>query len=224
MHPWLEEQLRTLLAMPFDCILTPNFTYEIEHAADPDFGRLPSRPRKYRRHTRQVDRAEGRFMLSTYYALPVGDRTVPLFHIHGEARKRHSVILGHYFYGTLLFSFDDYLTRRAPQCQYRAGREKAGLEALSWLDYFILGDVYSLGFGFDTAEIDLWWLLCRKKRERAAHGELYFFEPARRSQETKEGLLRAYEAKCESLGFQEPSPEEYRLFYEKAIREIGRRL
>ena len=31
-HPWLGEQLRRLLAMPFDCILTPNFTYEVECA------------------------------------------------------------------------------------------------------------------------------------------------------------------------------------------------
>ena len=86
-----------------------------------------------------------------------------IFHIHGEALKPDSVILGHYFYGTLLFSYDNYLTRRAPQQCYRM----EGGHLLSWLDYFILGDVYTLGFGFDTAEIDLWWLLCRKKRERA---------------------------------------------------------
>lgn len=36
-HPWLGEQLRRLLAMPFDCILTPNFTYEVECALVPDF-------------------------------------------------------------------------------------------------------------------------------------------------------------------------------------------
>lgn len=29
-HPWLARQLRQLLALPFDCILTPNFTYEVE--------------------------------------------------------------------------------------------------------------------------------------------------------------------------------------------------
>lgn len=34
-HPWLSEQLQRLLAMPFDCILTPNFTYEIQCAVMP---------------------------------------------------------------------------------------------------------------------------------------------------------------------------------------------
>lgn len=36
-HPWLARQLRQLLALPFDCILTPNFTYEVECALVPDF-------------------------------------------------------------------------------------------------------------------------------------------------------------------------------------------
>ena len=42
-HPWLGEQLRRLLAMPFDCILTPNFTYEVECALVPDFMDHPLR-------------------------------------------------------------------------------------------------------------------------------------------------------------------------------------
>ena len=40
-HPWLGEQLRRLLAMPFDCILTPNFTYEVECALVPDLWIIP---------------------------------------------------------------------------------------------------------------------------------------------------------------------------------------
>jgi hypothetical protein len=98
------------------------------------------------------------------------------------------------------------------------------MEAMSWLDYFILGDVYSLGFGFDTAEMDLWWLLCRKKRERAAHGDVYVFEPSRRTHETKRGLLRAYNAKCIDLGYAELTNDGYREFYQAAVKEIGRRV
>ena len=219
-HPWLEEQLRALLSMPFDCVLTPNFTYELEYALVPDF--LPGRYKLYQRHTPAVRRAERQFMLHTYYALPAPNGPIPVFHIHGEARKPDSVILGHYYYGNLLFCYDDYLTRRAPGGMYRVGL--GGLTVHSWLDYFILGDVYVLGFGFDTSEMDLWWLLCRKKRERAAHGGLYFIEPDRKSAETKHALLRAYNAQCVSLGVSDPDNEGYRRFYEKAVAEIGRRL
>lgn len=220
LHPWLAEQLQRLLALPFDCILTPNFTYELECAMDPDFLNVPYRIRRLRRHTEAVKQAEKRFMLHTYYELPLTHGPTPLFHIHGEALKPDSVILGHYFYGTLLFSYDNYLTRRAPKQLYRI----EGRKLLSWLDYFILGDVYTLGFGFDTAELDLWWLLCRKKRERSNHGEVYFFEPRRQVSEIKRGLLEAYNVCCESLGTSEPDNDGYRVFYEKAIGEIGRRL
>ena len=207
--------------MPFDCILTPNFTYEIQCAVMPDF--VDHAPR-YRTHTSAVPLAEKGFMLHTYYDLPVGERTLPLFHIHGEARLPDTVILGHYYYGNLLFCCDEYLTRRAPACRYPLWVGGGGMEALSWLDYFILGDVYSLGFGFDTSEMDLWWLLCRKKRERADHGELYFFEPERKSALTKKALLEAYQAKCVTLGVSEPEGKDYRNFYEMAVREIGRRV
>ncbi len=221
-HPWLEEQLGTLLSMPFDCVLTPNFTYEIECALVPDFLSAPHRIRHFQRHTPAVERAERQFMLHTFYSMPNGRGTVPVFHIHGEARKPDSVILGHYYYGNLLFCYDDYLTRRAPGGQYRVG--KGGLTVHSWLDYFILGDVYCLGFGFDTAEIDLWWLLCRKKRERAEHGALYFIEPDRKSADTKHALLRAYDARCVTLGMGDLDNNGYKIFYERAVAEIGRRL
>ena len=221
-HPWLEEQLRSLLSLPFDCVLTPNFTYEIECALVPDFLETPHRHRRWQRHTAAVERAERMFMLHTYYALPTARGSVPVFHIHGEARKPDSVILGHYYYGNLLFCYDDYLTRRAPGGQYRIGKD--GLTALSWLDYFVLGDVYCLGFGFDTAEMDLWWLLCRKKRERAPHGELYFIEPGKAGVDTKHALLRAYDARCVTLGVTDPDKDDYKDFYEKAVAALGERL
>lgn len=221
LHPWQAKQLQALLALPFDCILTPNFTYEVECAADPDFARVKLRHRKYQRHTPAVTQAERQFMLHTYYALPTPNGEVPLFHIHGEARKTRSMILGHYYYGNLLLRYDRYLARRAPGCRYRIGNDPRGVPIYSWLDYFILGDVYSLGFGFDTAEMDLWWLLCRKKRECAAHGELYFIEPTRSIYETKFALLRAYNARHITLGYSEPSGAGYRAFYEKAIASMG---
>lgn len=34
----------------------------------------------------------------------------------------------------------------------------------SWLDYFLIGDVYIVGLGMSLSEIDLWWLVNCKKR------------------------------------------------------------
>lgn len=38
-----------------------------------------------------------------------------------------------------------------------------------------MGEVYSVGFGFDTSEFDIWWAIERKAREKAAHGLLHAF-------------------------------------------------
>ena len=187
----------------------------------PDFLRHPQR---YLHHTSAVPRAENGFMLHTYYSIPREQGDLPLFHIHGEARIPNTVILGHYYYGNLLFCCDEYLTHRAPAQRYPLWPGQEAMPALSWLDYLILGEVYSLGFGFDTSEMDLWWLLCRKKRERAPHGDLWFFEPERQSAQTKRALLEAYNAKCVSLGVKEPAAADYKGFYELAVKEIARRV
>lgn len=222
-HPWLDVQLKRLLVMPFDCVLTPNFTYEIECAADPDF-LTGGTYRRYLSHTAAVQEYERNFMLHTYYNMPTPTGDTPVFHVHGEAMEPDTVILGHYFYGNLLFRYDDYLTRWAPGEHFPVKNYPEGFPVMSWLDYFILGDVYCLGFGFDTSEMDLWWLLCRKKREMADHGQLYFIEPFRKSLETKIALLEAYNVKHISLGMGEMNGSGYRTFYEKAVAALGRHL
>ena len=35
-----------------------------------------------------------------------------------------------------------------------------------------MGNVWSVGFGFDFSEFDIWWATERKAREKADHGKL----------------------------------------------------
>ena len=171
-HPWLSEQLQRLLAMPFDCILTPNFTYEIQCAVMPDF--VDHAPR-YLTHTSAVPLAERASCSTPIMICPWGSAPCPSSTSTARPACRTRSSWAIITMATCSSAATDYLTRRAPACRYPLWVGGGEMEALSWLDYFILGDVYSLGFGFDTSEMDLWWLLCRKKRERADHGELYFF-------------------------------------------------
>ena len=69
----------------------------------------------------------------------------------------------------------EYLDLRADD--YRALNKGEVFKVKSWVDDFILGDVYILGFGMDFSEFDLWWLLNRKKREKADHGNVWFYTP-----------------------------------------------
>lgn len=60
----------------------------------------------------------------------------------------------------------------------------------------------------DFSELDLWWLLNRKKREKALHGKVVFYEPERPEEAAKYALLRAYGAEVRHLGFKLPERAE----------------
>ena len=106
--------------------------------------------------------------------------------------------------------------------QYR--RQKKGEEPIirSWLDAFIMGDVYVLGFGYDFSEMDLWWLLNRKKREKAEHGKLHFYSHTE-GEESKLSLMKTYDADVHDLGYYH-KPKDYKAFYRDAIEDARLRV
>ena len=93
----------------------------------------------------------------------------------------------------------------------------------SWMDYFIMGDVYILGQGFDFSEFDLWWLLLRRKREKANTGKIVYYEPEYRN---KYKLLALKALDVDTVSFGQAIDEtkdknkQFREFYIKAIDDI----
>ena len=50
----------------------------------------------------------------------------------------------------------------------------------SWIDYFVLGELYIVGLGLDFSEFDLWWLINRRFRENINKNNMppiHLFEP-----------------------------------------------
>ncbi len=210
----LSELCKKILSFGFDHILTTNYTYELESAAYPNVKNIENYIAKNQaRHTDKVPKAESKYMLHTYYE--VGDNKI--WHIHGEVRKPDSIILGHYYYGKLLSQIQNELEKRKDYQLLRQIDEKKPIID-SWVDAFIMGDVYILGFGCDFSEMDIWWLLNRKKREAAEHGQVYFYEPSH-GHKIKHGLLSAYDVKVKDLGFVEEKID-YKAFYLKALQDI----
>lgn len=123
----------------------------------------------------------------------------------------------------------DYIDRNSRYYSYRQQNGK-NQSIRSWLDSFILGDVYILGFGMDFSELDIWWLLNRKKRENAIHGQVFYYEPGGDDFSEKAELLKLLGVKVFHCGVTTPigTPEEknkaYREFYLKAIQDIGERV
>lgn len=165
--------LRDLLTMGFDDILTTNYSYELEEAALGKYELGDRQTAKLMRYTSK--NAERNYLLHTYNQVQCGEVVNRIWHVHGEIRKTDSMILGHYWYGKLLYKIIEESEKNKDHYT-RNQKEEKPTELNSWMDSFILGDVYVLGFGFGLSEVDLWWLLNRKQRERAEHGKVYFYE------------------------------------------------
>lgn len=213
--------LNELLAVGFDAILTTNYSYELECAA---LGVKAISDYKLIKLTKFTagdggKNAERKHELHTYYNIEKGGVSNKIYHIHGESRKPDSMILGHYYYGSLLKRYFQLLEKRGNR--YFDYQKKGKTFPLrSWLDAFILGDIYILGFGFDFSEFDLWWLLNRKKNEKADVGAVYFYEkPDSKTNQEKLELMRILNVNVENLGME--VGDSFDNFYQVAIEDIA---
>ena len=227
--------MQKLLGMDFDHILTTNYSYELELAAMQKTAFDNDKAlKKMIGHTSEVNRAEAMYMLHTFNEVTWMTTTNRVWHIHGESRKPDSMILGHYYYANLLQRVCSYIKKQEDRF-LRDQENSIQSEITSWADAFILGDVYVLGFGFDVSEFDLWWLLNRKKREKANTGNVYYYSPCKNllngSIDEKEELLRVFGVDIVDCGINKPDLTDnekrnqfYREFYLAAIQDIVTRM
>jgi hypothetical protein len=149
--------LRRYTKLEFTDILTTNYGYEIEASLLED-GQINNNrlekiegPKKFKKKERNV---------KSFFKFD----TTKVWHIHGEYRKVQSLVLDHKSYCDMLSQYKD----RADSFKDRLNRKlkkfdlNGWLEITSWIDAFLLGDVYIVGFGMDFSEIDLWWLIGEK--------------------------------------------------------------
>ena len=164
--------LKNLLNVPFDAVLTTNYTYELENALDDNYPH--SDHKENWACTTAANYSTGKQpdsvrLLNTFNRLKNEDgRDVDIWHIHGEVRDPASMILTHEEYGRLVTELV-----REEENEHNEG------EILfdSWQDYFIYGDLYILGQGVNFAEFDLWWMLSRRRREKTGHGRTFYYAP-----------------------------------------------
>ena len=180
------ELLKQLVDLDFDAILTTNYTYEIEKAIYDKCWTEHSRKNSHttlsgsthvRHNTYKCNIVKGR-----------NGREVPVFHIHGEKARKHSLILSYYSYANAVYHLIEMNKKR--QNTYEE-KQMAGipLECHGWLDYFLLGEVFAVGFGFDFSEFDIWWAMERKSRENAIHGRLHTYMIGDRPDQAKSAMF-----------------------------------
>lgn len=219
--------VKDILSLDFDEILTTNYTYELEQVANDNKPLSMYKLKKMNKHAPGT-KTDMKYTINSYNEVAVGCGQRRIWHIHGEARKPGSMVLGHYYYGRVVKKIIDFVTDRHDSY---SSDQKNGKDfvASSWIDSFIMGDVYILGFGFDFSELDLWWLLNRKYNEKANHGNVYFYEPKKESQIEKVKLLNLLGVKVEFLGFKDEEKDDketadYVGFYKKALSDIKEKI
>lgn len=207
------DYISQLVELPFDAILTANYTYEIEYSLFPRYIDLSAQgKRKYAYQT--CDKSEGRYLLRTYNRL---DKNKPdIWHIHGELRRPSSIILSHDEYARMIHQILAYNKDRGSDYE----KKKNELRFDSWVDYYLMGDVYVLGLSLDFSDFDLWWLLGRRLREKAECGKFIFYEPVEEKNKYKQLALIDSGVDVRTCNKNICQGDQYGCFYEEAIRDM----
>lgn len=240
--PSIEGFFQKLLALGFDAVLTTNYTYEIEHALNPAFTcakrsgfrktlfyyadvqnrRISKEKDKIRRRAGKMESA----LFQAFFVQREGEK-LPIWHIHGEVCRPKTMLLGQYYYGSMIGMARAYV----PEVIARYARTKGEFRgvslnpdakdtAVSWVDYFLTGEVYSVGFGFDLSEIDLWWLVDCKRRH-FSNTRLHIFTPS--MSDAAADIAAAYGLDVHDTHAGHWSPSQYQDYYWSLLKEIPSR-
>jgi len=230
---------KKLLELPCDDILTTNYGFELEEVAHDKEEITDSRINAITEYLpgRNRNKAESSLFLYTYQS--AGDKydRKRIWHIHGHAKNPSSMVIGHGYYGRLLYKIIDYVKDNGDR--YRWGKKELP-EIRSWIDTFLFGNVYMLGFSCDFAEMDLWWLLDHKKNGQYGvnAGKVFFYEPNQPGNWIKYEMLRSYGVEVCDLGMQikednkntnnsaisEANNKTYKEFYYAAVESIREKM
>lgn len=142
--------LGEVLALPFDQIITTNYTYELEKTMEPRYSRGTSRFSTFY-SVDKISRSND-LMLHRFTKLPYAGADKYVWHIHGIAYKPSSIIIGHYYYGKLVSQIQSYVGKMMSRYK-TAETTSEEYKPLSWIDYFSSVTYICSGFGLDPAEI-----------------------------------------------------------------------
>lgn len=215
------DQIKKLFDCGFDYILSTNYSYELEYTVYGDKF-TENRLKSIQRYL--GERAEPKYMLQTFNQVNYEGKDIDIWHIHGEARKPDSMIIGSDYYSRLT----SRVINIAFSQDYDAkdGKDINKVTIKNWVEAMLLGDIYVLGFGYDYSEQDLWWLLNRKANEtKLLKGKTYYYEPNSSDDiKIKKSLLKVFGVITEGLDMGYTIDFDYKGFYKAAIDDIASKM
>lgn len=206
--------LESLLSIQVKNIITANYSFELEQAA----GITPKcyDYRKRRRYTMDLPKSTVRPRIDCFYDIEEFDKQI--WHIHGDICKTSGVIMGHYYYEKLIKEIEDYIPNFMRRYNSFSG-DKKDFRYHSWVDAFLVDDVYMFGFGMDFSESDIWWLICCKKRH-FPNSRVCLYQPSEDLSGEQKIMLEAYNVNIMNIDFN----GEYKEFYKAVVTDIADRI
>lgn len=140
-----------------------------------------------------------------------------IWHIHGDITVPNSITLGYEHYSGHLQSMRNYATTGSHYTKKDNFDQKPLISRLktiplateySWIDSFFLREVYIIGLTLDFMEIDIWWLLTFRERNKYLHklkmnigNAITYYLPAcfLDSSQCKEDYIKRLKVKIELL-------------------------
>ena len=168
----IPQELEELLTLDFDCILTTNYTYEIENILCN--GKWTENRRKKALRCLNDSKSQHKNTHNCYEIERVDKPDIQVWHIHGDQARKRSLVLSYYSYAQSLQKLQEYNAKTGGFHKKRQDEGKAFVMK-SWLDWLVCGNVYVVGLGLDFSETDIWWALERKSREKAKVGKTFFY-------------------------------------------------
>ena len=157
------ELIINLVNSGFNNFLTTNYTYEIEYDLLPKKARKPNYIYK---NTFSI--------VNNYIQIKYHEKIINIWHLHGEIRKKSSIVLGHDKYGDLMRRItvgNKKIIKLNKKCC-----ELTNCEYKTWTDFFYFTNLYIVGYGLDYSEIDIWWILeKRRKYNFERKNNIYFY-------------------------------------------------
>lgn len=145
-----------ICTMPFDAYITTNYDMALDAALEGENFEYDKKLSNYQEKYYNIRRCR---------VYCNNEEKKYIYPIHGDINSPNSIVMGYNHYCGTLGKIDRYIKGREydlPKMEERL--ENGELKIKYWIDHFFFSDVYIIGFGFDYSEIELWWILDRRRR------------------------------------------------------------
>lgn len=173
------------------------------------------------------DSNESRYSIHRYNTLKKGDDIKRIWYIHGNIDKRNSIIMGYDQYCGGLSKMDDWVKGsykidnkpiKAIHSRFPNTAHKDTIK--SWIDLFFTSNVHIIGYSMPFDEIDLWWLLDKRKRliwegRMKTYGTIRFYDAVLKSKKEKND-----KDKCQEKENEEKRKAKYNLLDILDVKQI----